>query len=76
MMAKDHETPLFQLKSSSQSLKMLLKWAWLAVRRREGVGAVWPLLSMSHAYRLSLKAVVKCEEMLDFFYIAGKVKVL
>jgi len=55
---------------------MLLKWAWLAVRRREGVGAVWPLLSMSHAYRLSLKAVVKCEEMLDFFYIAGKVKVL
>jgi len=41
--SKGHETPLFQLKSSSKSFwKMQLKWAWLAVRRREGVCVVWP----------------------------------
>jgi len=49
---------------------MKLKWAWMAVRSREGSGCGmerqdnchWPV---AHAYQLSLKSVVKREVMLD-----------
>lgn len=64
---KGHETPLFQLKSSSQSFwKMQLKWAWWLWEEGRVVGVVrqgrgeerggGKLSSpVAHAYRLSLK---------------------